>query len=243
MEATRTELQKHASKVNEILRKTCEISHPAPLIQEAEGIVSLSPSCPKSLSREVTSDLGVRETALRLPIPDADNPRFWAALGELWDFRGRHKVVFRQCGLRLYAGFADEEPVQFLRLEWVSPTRDGDGIETYQGKHAGHPHWHIDRRALVGEEDYLRSLDICTAPQTGVQAFSEELAATEVMPSIVLDFSWIKDIHLPARAQWMNREWDGQEVPGPHQCEPKSPDELAFWWAGALRYVSAELPR
>jgi len=245
MEVTRTELQKHVAKVNAVLQETCDASDPAPLVQLVDGTITLAPSCPAALCRQVTTDLGVREIALRLPIPDPRSPRFWVAMHEQWNWKGRHRVCFNQCGLRLYVGDRSEDAIQFLRLEWAAPILDDDGIASYQGKHAGHPHWHIDRSALAGQEDYVRSLEILTTPrsQGGPEEFSVATVQNDAPFQPLLDFSWIKDMHLPARAQWMHTEWDGFKVPGPHQCEPTSLDELTHWWIGALRYVSAELPR
>ena len=244
MDVTRTELQKHASQVNAVLQETCDASNPAPLVHLVDVSIALAPSCPPTLCREVTTDLGLREIALRLPIPDTRNPRFWVAIQEQWQWRTKHRVCFIQCGLRLYVGDRSEGATQFLRLEWVAPTRDALGVLAYQGTHAGHPHWHIDRSALLGQEDYLRSLELLTAPiaEPEPEEFSEFTVQRGTIEPL-LDFSWLQKMHLPARAQWMQSEWDGIEVPGPHQCEPNHLDELTHWWIGALRYVSAELPR
>ncbi len=151
------------------------------------------------------------------------------------DGERQHKCSFIQCGLRLYIGERAEQAIQCVRLEWVAPTSDSNGADNYEGKHAGHPHWHIDQSALFGQEDYVRSLESLTAPvpQTGPEDFSG------VMPEPsrpLIDFSWLQRIHFPARAQWMQSEWDGLKIPGPHQCEPNTLDELTHWWAGALRY-------
>jgi len=244
MDVKYAELQKHAAKINAVLLQTCDTSHPAPLVQENDGHIAISTSCPPTLSRRVTTDLGGTEIALRLPIPDVHNPRFWIGIHEQWEWRaktGKHKVYFLACGLRVYAGDRGEAAVQFLRLEWVAPASGEDGIPVYQGAHAGHPHWHVDKSALVGQEAYLQSLAIRTASEPQVEEFSEAAVSAEAQP--LLDFSWLRNVHLPARAQWMQLEWDGTKVPGPHQCEPVSLEELANWWAGALRYVSTELRR
>jgi hypothetical protein len=245
MEATPTELQKHVIRINAVLQETCEASDPAPLIRLTGGTIALTPSSP-ALHREVVSDLGYREIALRFPIPDSRQPRFWIAMQEQWEWKGRHRLSFRECGLRLYMGDRNEEAVQFLRLEWVAPTAGLDGEQSYPGKHAGHPHWHVDRSALLGQEDYYRSLEMLTAPsapQVETEDFGGTAARIGAPAQPLLDFSWLQNMHLPARAKWMESEWDGRHVPGPHQCEPRSVDELAHWWAGALRYISAELPR
>jgi hypothetical protein len=241
MEATRTELKEHTKRINAVLLETCDASDPAPLVHLADGTIALATSCPTALRREVTTDLGLREIALRLPIPDTRHPRFWIAMQEQWEWKSRYRACFRQCGLRLYVGDRSEEAVQFLRLEWVAPTCNDDGSRIYEGKHAGHPHWHVDRSALVGQEDYARSLESPTAPAPGAEEFTEAAASAPAQP--LLDFSWLQYMHLPARAQWMLLEWDGRQVPGPHQCEPENLDELTHWWAGALRYFSTELPR
>lgn len=242
MEATLTELRKHATRVNAVLQETCDASNPAPLVHLIDGTITLSPSCPVALRREVTTDLGLREIALRLPIPDARHPRFWVAMQEQWKWKSKHRVRFMECGLRLYVGERNEEAIQFLRLEWVAPTFDDSGIQIYQGAHAGHPHWHVDRSALLGKEDYLRSLDILTAP--AAQAGAEEFNESAALVAPLLDFSWLQRMHLPAQAGWMHPpSWDGHTIPGPHQSEPDSVAGLEHWWAGALRYVSAEIPK
>src|SRR6202795_3067486 len=136
MEATPRELRKHAKEINVVLQDTCDASDPAPLVDLTDGTIALAPSCPRALCREVTTDLGLREIALRLPIPDTQNPRFWIAMQERWRWKSKHRVYFVECGLRLYMGDKGEQAIQFLRLEWVAPTSDGDGNPIYQGTHA-----------------------------------------------------------------------------------------------------------
>jgi hypothetical protein len=243
LEATHTNLQKHVTDVNAILQVICETPNPAPLVNLSDGIIALAKSCPPGVCREVITEFGIREIALRLPIPNPDSPRFWIAIREQWGPSGKkHRLSFIQCGLKLYVGERTEEAIQCVRLEWVAPTLDDNGVESYQGKHAGHPHWHIDQSALIGQEDYLRSLEILTAPtSTTLEVFTGDTPAALSRP--LLDFSWLQSIHFPARAQWMQTKWDGQHVPGPHQCEPNDLEELTHWWEGALRYFSGELPR
>lgn len=246
MEATSTQLNKHAQSVNSVLQIVCDVPDPMPLVQLSDGTITLARSCPPALSREVTSDLGVRETAMRLPtLPPTENPRFWIAMHELWEFKGRHKVRFVQCGLRLYMGDRSEQPVQFLRLEWVAPDVEADGEQNYHGKYAGHPHWHIDSSALLNQEEHFRLLEALTSPSATVKVEPEEFGSEvlEPPPAALLDFSWLQTIHLPARAHWMQSEWDGRTVPGPHQCEPENPEQLTRWWAGAIRYCASELSR
>jgi hypothetical protein len=193
----------------------------------------------------VVTDLGLSEIALRLPIPNSNQTKYWFALHERWQHKGRHRVAFVDCGLRLYIGSEDEEAHQILRLEWTAPFLNDDGEISYRGKHAAHPHWHVDRSALVGPQDALNALEVLTAPvqaPLGLEDFEPTLVLTEPPPRFVHDCSWLHKIHLPARAQWMNTEWDGSKIPGPHQCEPSSLEELERWWAGALRYFSTELP-
>ena len=135
------------------------------------------------------------------------------------------------------------EALQFLRLEWVAPTVDPEGAEVYDGKHAGHPHWHIDRAALVGEDDYLKALETLTLPEQRTDAEVFRPAVNQTPPRFVHDCSWLPKMHLPAQAGWMHVEWDAHKVPGPHQSEPESMRELDQWWAGALRYLITELPK
>jgi len=249
MEAKRAQLKDHASIIAAVLRDVCDASNTGPLVQESDesgNIVIVITHSNKPLSRLVTTDLGLREPALRLPIPDAHQPRYWIGLHERWEWKSAHRIRFRDCGLRLYVGGENEEAVQVLRLEWVAPTSNPNGELIYSGKHAGHPHWHIDRSALVGPEDYWRSLESLTAPplepQPDLEVFSE--ASVSVRPAqlrLIHDCSWVQELHLPAHAGWMLSEWDGHTIPGPHQCEPESIARLEHWWAGALRYFASEL--
>src|SRR5208283_3684867 len=109
MEATPAQLRKHTTRINAVLQEICDASNPAPLVQEVDGTIALARSCPGTLCREVTTDLGSRETALRLPIPDVRHPLFWIAIREQWDWKSKHRIRFRECALRLYAGAREEE--------------------------------------------------------------------------------------------------------------------------------------
>lgn len=241
MEAKLTELKDHTKGINAVLTEVCITSNSGPLVREDDLVVSTFNS--GTLSRRVTTDLGSSEFAVRLPIPTADEPHFWIALHERWGYKNKRVIRFLDCGLRLYVGPRAEEAVQVMRLEWVAPKTDPDGILVYDGKHAGHPHWHIDRAALVGPEDYWRSLDILTAAdsQNELQDFGPP--AEQPGQQFIQDCSWILRMHLPAQAGWMNMEWKDSEIPGPHQCEPIDIGSLGRWWAGSLRYFAAELPK
>jgi hypothetical protein len=242
MEATARELNDRVTSLNKVLQEICDVPHSQRLVLADNGslfVIHLS----TPLARTVTTDLGGTEVALRLPLPDAEHPRYWIALHELWDWKNRRTLRFRKCGLRLYVGGVDEEALQFLRLEWVAPTKALDGELVYEGSHAGHPHWHIDRSALVGPEEELRSLEALTSMDRPVEEFSDSTVRLDAVPTRLLhDCLWLQKMHLPAQADWMKKEWDGSALPAPHQCEPESPSKLANWWAGALRYLIAELP-
>jgi hypothetical protein len=246
MEAKRTELPRHVTRINSVLMEICRAPVASPLFKDLEdqGAIVVNTFDHGPLSRRVLTDLGSSEVALRLPIPDVDRPRFWIALHERWAPISRHKIRFRDCGLRLYVGSADKDAIQILRLEWVAPTEDPEGIQSYQGKHAGHPHWHIDRAALVSPADFLNSIQVLTAPaeESEVEDFgSTTISGEPTGPR--LDCSWLQYVHLPAHARWAQLAWDGQEIPGPHQSEPSSIQELTNWLTGALRYFSSELSR
>ena len=245
MEIKFAELNSHVSDIRVILQEICEISDPVPLVTAQDLVISAVGSTP--IARPVTTDLGEIEVALRLPIPDAGQARFWIGLHERWAWYRKYKIRFRDCALRLYAGAIDEEALQLLRLEWVAPEyKDGEPI--YQGRHAGHPHWHIDRAALVGPEEYIHSLEVLTlpspSPQPSLELFNSETSESGLSePRPLQDCSWLQKIHLPAESRWMKTEWDGHEIPGPHQTEPENLKELSHWWAGALRYLTSELRR
>jgi hypothetical protein len=241
MEAKRSDLKSHTAAINAVLTEACSAPNSGPLVWEDNLVIKMIDSAP--LSRRVTTDLGGGEFAVRLPIPDADKPRFWISLHEAWGYKNKRIIRFDNCGLRLYTGLRDEEAVQVMRLEWVAPTTNPDGVLVYDGKHAGHPHWHIDRSALIGPEDYFDSLEALTAaePQYELQDFSESTARPLRRP--VRDCSWLWRMHLPAQAGWMNAEWTDNKIPGPHQSEPSDITALGRWWVGSLRYLISELPK
>jgi hypothetical protein len=251
MEAKRSKMSEHASGIAQVLASLCGVKLISPLVgpyeyaASGEIVITIvagvpNPSLPQ---RKVTTDLGRTETVLGLPIPDSNQPKFWIGLNESWVFLSKHKVGFRDCGIRVYMGSTDEDSSQFLRLEWVAPDVAKDGTEVYQGAHAGHPHWHIDRAALVGPEERFRSLELLTAPivqEAPVEFFSGGATRPET-PRLVQDLSWLGGVHLPVQAEWMHHNWNGQVLPAPHQSAPKALEMLTSWWEGSLRYVFAEL--
>jgi hypothetical protein len=248
MEAKRSEMSGHAKAISRVLANLCEVTLLAPLLKVSDdgNIVAITvqggPQNSSLTQRTVTTDLGGIETVLGLPIPDRKPPKLWIGLHEAWVFRGKYKLGFKDCGIRVYIGASDEESRQFLRLEWVAPEiKDGNAV--YPGAHAGHPHWHIDRAALVGPEERLRSWQALTAPivaETTLEDFSVE-AARPPLPLLVHDLSWLRSVHLPAQAEWMHHNWNGQVLPAPHQTEPQRLGMLTTWWEGSLRYLFAEL--
>ncbi len=241
MEVKRTELNEHASTITEILRIVCDVSKPRPIVKsqdEGPVIVVKIGYVPPPVCRQVTGDLGNYEFALRLWLGDDKGPQYWISLHERWGLKGKHVLHFQQCGLRLYFGHENEEPIQLLRLEWVAPTRSPGGEAIYAGAHAGHPHWHIDR-AVLGCEDYSQSLTLPEASGTQPELFSRTTAASrEPTGRTAYDCS---GLHLPAHSGWMESHWDGRKIPGPHQNEPTSLKALGNWWNGALRYFVSEL--
>lgn len=247
MEAKRKEIPNHATGIGRIFASVCDIDLNFPLLRidsvSNAIVVTVGGVQPNSSipHRTVTTDLGRIESVLGLPIPEPSRPRFWVGLHELWETSGRYKLRFKDCGLRIYVGEFNEESRQFLRLEWVAPEIEKDGTLVYQGKHAGHPHWHVDRAALVGPVEHLRSLERLTRPvQEGEspEIFDSNAMSTE---DLVPDLSWFGGVHLPAQSQWMHEKWDGSALPAPHQTEPDGLQMLSTWWEGSLRYIFAEL--
>lgn len=244
METKHTNLRAHITTINAALRDVCGFGQTGPLVTEQvdQGRLIINTSDAGFLSKLVLTDLGSRETALPLPVPYRSKPRFWVALHENWEFVSKRKIRFMDCGLRIYFGEQDGNPSQVFRLEWVAPVLGPDGMQSYSGKHAGHPHWHIDRTALVGPEDYLHRLEALTTPESHpLEDFSSSVVNETVR--LPLDCSWLQNIHLPAQARWMDFAWDGREIPGPHQTEPSDLEHLGRWWTGALKYIVIELSR
>jgi hypothetical protein len=242
MEESRKGIAAHVSTVSSILREVCEAPTGIPLVAEKDWIVGIVDPHIKGVSRAVTNELGRLEPVLRLPIPDAEHPRLWFGLHERWEpVRTKRRARFCACGLRIYAGGKDERAAQILRLEWAAPTPDKFGTLEYDGGHAAHPHWHIDRSALVDVHEYLRLLEGVSKPGSeAAEKFDEGMTSHE-SDLAVRDYSWMHQIHLPALARWVEHGWDGKSLPGPHQSEPDSAAQLANWWAGSLRYLRCEL--
>jgi hypothetical protein len=242
-------LQRHMGDLSRTLLRVCGIRARTPIVVRshpdsspvAVGVSAFS--VPRDATTIVRSDLGPQEQVIALAT-GASSERYWLGLHEFWTPRPRRKLDFDSCGLRLYVGRSDEEVAQLLRLEWVAPKTDTDGVEQFDGQHAGHPHWHIDRAALVGSEDYLRSLDVLTAPHIvdqAVEVFDPNAASAETSPGLLHDCSWLLNVHLAAHANWMNRHWDGATTPGPHQSQPETLKKLTTWLTGALHYVAWEV--
>lgn len=245
------DLKKHMAELTRALAHVCDLRQKGRLVTQvspddsaplAVGVGAFG-VVPASATTIVTSDLGGQEHIVALATTSS-NERYWIGLHELWSPRGRRRLDFDSCGLRIYMGATGEEAVQILRLEWVAPKTEPDGTVRFDGEHAGHPHWHVDRAALVGSADYLRSLDALTAPSAtvgAVETFGPGVEEPETPPNLVHDCSWLLRVHLAAQASWMNSRWDGATSPGPHQIEPRSLKMLTTWLTGALYYISSEV--
>src|SRR5216683_1315412 len=107
MEAKSKELSDRVSSLNAVLQDICDVPSSQHLVREDNGSIFVIP-LPAPLARKVTTDLGGTEVALRLPIPDAEQPRYWVALHELWTWKAKHTIQFQHCGIRLYVGERDE---------------------------------------------------------------------------------------------------------------------------------------
>jgi len=235
MEIKSVEFSGHVTKISAILRDECKPSRPGPLVI-TENLHITIPTGPNPPFREVTTDLGRIESALELPIPAKANARkYWVGLHEGWTQISKHKVRFNECSLRLYVSReANQEPTHFLRLEWIAPDAHS-GI--YQGRLAGHPHWHIDRSVLAGSRSLLRPLEkLDERPE--LEEFSALTVSNMPAEQQTADSFWVQNIHLPAQAGWM-RKWIETSIP--HQCEPDNCAELENWWSGSLRYFVHEL--
>lgn len=249
MEIHPNEFSKHVNNLSQLLAEVCGLRGGGPLLSVSDEAgtrvigVYVSGAVPHQQHRDVTSDLGRREKVLGFPVPSAGRPRYWIGVHEVWR-PSKKRVSFVSCGFRLYMGFAEEQIVQILRLEWVAPGKDAEGMVRYDGGHAGHPHWHIDRSALLGDDEYWRSLAILMAPasEAPLENFEPGRTIPERSPvRQVQDCSWLQSVHFPAHASWMHRAWDGVELPAPHQSEPNNLPSLSRWWSGAMRYLAAEL--
>ena len=252
MEAKRSDLSSHATDIARVFSSIWNITLLAPLIQIHDFVGTGGGITLTILGREqssspprriVTTDLGLSETVVGLPFAGSNEPKFWIGLHESWVATGKYKARFLGCGLRVYIGEASEVSRHFLRLEWVAPETNHEGVAVYQGAHAGHPHWHIDRAALVGPEEHWRTLELLTTPVVSehlIEVFGPE-SATQGQLSTVQDLSWLSAVHLPAQAQWMHENWNGQALPAPHQSAPTSLQMLKRWWEGSLRYLFVEL--
>ena len=240
MECKSNQFAKHVAEISAILQRECGIPGVGALVAHEDFQVKIR-SGPMPFFRPVTTEFGVIEYALELPISTQRHQRkYWVGLHEAWQpLRSKHKIRFSHCSLRLYVGGADREPAHFLRLEWVAPDESG----SYQGKHAGHPHWHVDRVVLAGSKILGNSIDdpVPEMEASVVEEFGPLTASEPPEESdSEVDCSWIQKIHLPAQAGWINK-WDGVEIPGPHQSEPDNFEALENWWTGSLRYFVHEL--
>lgn len=250
MEASKRDVEAHFSTVGKALADACRLRAYAPLFlshsdPSEETLVARVHA--RSALREgdyaiVLSDLSISEEVVALP--GLGSTQYWLGLHEAWR-RKKRTNVFLQGGLRVYIG-TPPDAVQIIRLEWFAPQRTSEGATLFDGAHAGHPHWHVDRAALSSQSDYTRSLEQLTAPTPiaggeVVEVFDPAALRDEAPSRPVYDCSWLPSLHLVAHAGWMLHEWDGHEQPGPHQSEPTTAKALTNWWLGALRYVALEI--
>jgi hypothetical protein len=238
MEGKRDQFARHTATISAILQSECKISEAGPLVIDHEFQIAI-PNRAMPPFRQVTNDSGIVSCVLELPISTKRHQRkYWVGLHESWALVSRHKIRFSQCSLRLYVGGPNQDPTQFLRLEWVAPDADSG---KYPGEHAGHPHWHIGRTVLAESTALMSTLEGSVPDQDpAVEEFGALTGPREPpQGEDFVDWSWVQNIHLPAQAGWI-KKWNGTDIPGPHQSEPDNFEALENWWAGALRYFVHE---
>lgn len=246
----RDKLRDHVAVISRTVAIACGGTPSGPLLEDTDGggrvVIGVRPRVhiPGISVREVTSDLGSNESVIGLPVPGA-SPPLWLGLHETWEHvqRPQNTVAFVDCGLRVYLGQLERTAAQILRLEWVAPKTDGAGAVSYPGRHAGQPHWHIDRAALFDALEYQQLIERLTSPaepQPHIEVFDLDVTSVNV-DRIDYDCSWLPNVHFPAQSGWMCSRWDGVTTPGPQQSVPTSLDALQNWWEGAMNYIIAEL--
>ena len=110
MDARRADLANHVTAISKIVAEVCSAPVSEPLVRaydESGSIVVRITDWVGGRSRNVTTDLGQSEPALRLPVP-SDRPRLWLGLHERWTPVGKHRIHFQDCAIRLYIGAVDE---------------------------------------------------------------------------------------------------------------------------------------
>ncbi|HVA63643.1 MAG TPA: hypothetical protein VNF74_07955 [Terriglobales bacterium] len=238
MDAKDCEIEEHRKGLAALFRELCGVPGNVPLVSYKNCSLTLL-EC--AFSRSVTSDFGIREHTLPLPFMPNGKAIFWIGLHERWTPVKNRVARFEDSGVRLYFCAGGEAARQILRLEWAAPSVHGN-VWSFDGGHAGHPHWHVDRAALTDGTSEAFIFAEPLPPDTGLgEDFGEFVAAAEAGQAAAYDCSWMGKLHLPAQSNWMLHPWNGLQVPGPHQGAPESLHELYHWWAGALRYLAAEI--
>lgn len=240
------ELVDHLDRVTDALRTVCGLARSIRVFGYPKNEAEINVGIVAPLSDnvvQVTSDNGLIERVLGLPIPSSRDRRYWIGMHETWRRVGRHQIEFGNCGLRVYTGRRAEDLVQFLRLEWVAPRIESDGSVHFQGGHAAHPHWHIDTSALAGEAEYLAFLERVTTPEMGEVEEFGPTTKTRIQRRSERGFEWLKKVHFPAHAGWMMELWPDVNLRGPHQNVLSELESLSNWWVGAIHYIAQEIKK
>jgi hypothetical protein len=167
---------------------------------------------------------------------------------EQWEPYGRDLLQFASSNLRFaIAGIADGVPDLRFRLEWAGGTTQ-DGIVSYPGMGAAHPHWQFDVDGgwfpVPGAVGVMESEVIDVALEPEVEDI--DLVGANVVPpalqTATLGATLVSfhRLHLPARAMWHQMLCDMPGIASPQQHTPASEEEIDRWLISALRYLAHE---
>lgn len=156
----------------------------------------------------------------------------------------RNQIEFVSSNLRFVVSGVEEMPDLRFRLEWAGAMTD-QGVVSYPGVGAAHPHWQIDidegwldgRNPTSGS---LAPIEIDLEPALEVVELDAPVTAPPVSPPISPTLASFHHLHLPARTLWHDLLCVMPDGAAPQQHTPESEDEIDRWVISALRYLRSE---
>lgn len=253
----KTDLPDHWASVRLLLARIAGLD-PNRLRNEAGG-GGLEQSIAWADDRDETAQRNLGTATRVIPLDENSYegrvPGWWLSWHEKWRPVGLKRTVeFDSTSITFFFGLRRQRKLQVLRAEWVGPDTSGD----YDGKHAAHPHWHIDAPVWAAAKELgLPTASASPFPieeNDGVFLEEESAGDTEVLPAdtegrdfgafdiqATLDLS---RLHLAMIATWQTKRFVPPSTSlEAHQASPESIQMIQNWLSSTCAYAALELRR
>jgi hypothetical protein len=245
------ELTDHWAVVRLVLANVAELNPNRLVFEKSVSGLEQSVAWAEDTTETAQRNLGTAARVIPLGEHEGATPGWWLSWYEKWRPIGqKHKVEFDSTGITFFFGLRGQQKLQVLRAEWVGP--DASGV--FDGKHAAHPHWHIDTPIWAAARQIGAAPAFTGQPNDSIFIGDVDAPATDSEPFVAPENEFpgsdtrttpdLSKLHLAMIATWQNTKFlPPSSALTSHQASPESTSMIQNWLASTCAYAALELRR